>query len=165
MPAPDVTVRVSRHASAPLTASTCDVVTIERGTGGVAGRGRDVLLSGDQQLVVDAVGTALAGFGFALTRVPFATPERCEASPATRVGVLLCDPELPPTLLIASRIIARIQLPWVVVASTSRGPGWDALSTSGARTVVGHGVSVVQLTRIIDGLLTGAAVPDSRPGC
>lgn len=139
-------------------------MTAECGTDGVAGRGREVLLSGDQQLVVDAVGTALSDFGFALTRIPFAAPEGFQATSTARAGVLLCDPELAPMLLVASSIIERIPLAWVVVSSASRGPGWEALCAAGARKVVGPELSVAQLTMIVDGLWTGAVLPDSRQG-
>jgi hypothetical protein len=117
-------------------------------------------MSGDQQLVVDALATALVRGGFAIVMVPFVPVEQASEAPPAGAGVLCCDPQHAPTLPVAESIVAGLRLPWVVVSSAPDGTACEHLLDVGARTVLGHGISVARLIEILDELLQeGAGSP------
>jgi hypothetical protein len=114
---------------------------------------RRVLMTGEQVLVVDAVGAALGSCGFTTTELPFAAAAQDGTTPSADAGVLFCDPRSPTSLRVAKRIMARVPIPWVVVSSGPKGPVWDDLRCAGARDVVEPSISVARLATILTALL------------
>jgi RNA polymerase sigma factor (sigma-70 family) len=102
-----------------------------------------VLVASDQALIADAVRAALASRGHdALVirwpgdaRLP--GPRRAVASPAAvEVGLLLSDLDRWSRIRAATLIVERINVPWVALTASPRGPAWGGLLAAGARVVL-----------------------------
>lgn len=113
---------------------------------------RRVVICSEQTLVAEAIESALWTRGF----------EPVRADEPAEVGLLVCELSTQQQVSRAQQVVAESALPWVVVAGTSRGPGWGAVLVAGAVTVLGSSVSLARIAGILDSVAEHTFVPDRR---
>lgn len=108
-----------------------------------------VLVRADQALVGETVRIALAARGLDVV-----DPElpRLRAD----VGLLITPLTTLRAVGEAQRVIDRSRLPWAVVSTTPRGPGWAAVHAAGARVVVDSSGSLEQVAEVLVAVCSGA---------
>ncbi|MBZ5739715.1 hypothetical protein [Nocardioides mangrovi] len=122
-----------------------------------------VLLIADQQAIADAVSAALDAAGFSVVHDAAAPAGTADGG---RVGLLLHALEPDDSVALAREVVSGSDLPWMVVASTPRGPGWEALLEAGASLVVDAAeTSIDGVVQLLDGLTARVddVVPDAHP--
>lgn len=113
-----------------------------------------VVVRSDEALVAETVRIALAARGLGLVDPDDPSPQvRADA------GLLITGLTSLRTVGEAQQVIAGSDLPWAVVATTPRGPGWAAVCAAGARLVVDSTVSLEQIAAALVGLGLGLDSP------
>jgi DNA-binding NarL/FixJ family response regulator len=123
-----------------------------------------VAVVAEESLVAEALRAALTTHGFAPCAVATAPGvEQMDATSETRspqAGLLISGLESYHSIRAAQRVVAQIDVPWAVVTSAPRGPGWGALFQAGAAVVVGSAVSIVEVVSVLGSLVHGTRVGD-----
>jgi DNA-binding NarL/FixJ family response regulator len=108
-----------------------------------AGARLHVVVFSAEQLIRDAVTTALTGMDLAVqgrpvpgTAAALDETRRWVATTRPEIGILVTDLEVPARLHAAVGLVRGIELPWLVLTETAPGPLWGALIEAGAREVL-----------------------------
>ncbi len=113
---------------------------------GAGSFGRRVVVVSDETLVAETVSAALRTRGF---------DSGDESSGAADAGLLIGAMETYGDVAAARALIAKLDVPWLVVSGASRGPVWGALLESGASRVVESSTSIEVITATLDSLIEG----------
>ena len=79
--------------------------------------------------------------------------------PAADVGLLMCDLDNVARVERARAVISSVALPWLVLTSALRGPGWGAVLDVGAGVVRGSTTSLEELRSLLHLTVTGTRDP------
>jgi len=74
---------------------------------------------------------------------------------APDLALMLCDFGSAAQVEAARRLIARLEVPWVVLTGVPPGPAWGAVLESGAETVMPNSTTLEKLTAVIETMITG----------
>jgi len=116
-----------------------------------------VVVASEHALIADTVRAALARGGHDVTVVGWPTdeeqgPRELRPSPHAEtpdVGILLCDLERWQTVHAASSVVASVQVPWVVLTGSPRGPSWGAILDAGVELVLAESTRLEELDDLL----------------
>ncbi|MGH3413874.1 MAG: helix-turn-helix transcriptional regulator [Marmoricola sp.] len=121
-----------------------------------------VVVMSSQQLIRDAIRTALRSMGFATASL--AAPigasrvhevRRWIAKVHPAAGLLVTDLDDAARLREAVSVVTAFPLPWILLTDTPRGPLWGALFDAGAREILPTTATLEELSQSVLAIVSG----------
>jgi DNA-binding NarL/FixJ family response regulator len=136
----------------------------EEGAGGAQATRRRLAIVGPHSLVGEAVGAALAGYGFDGLMVRWADtdepPTAALVSLQPDCALLMTGLEPWSRLRSAQALLNDVPMPWVLLTGTPIGPFWGAMLESGAAAVLSNSTPLEGVVHVLDEVTAGRAGMD-----